>query len=155
MTIRRRKFIVSLLLHVPFLLILYVLQATVFTSLPLFGVKPLILPVAVVGVALFEGSTKGGVFGLFAGQSADGAVYADADDTGYSCRPCMRYGAGTGVPVVSGDYGCFPDCLVVFADVWPAVFPRSRTFAASGYGHPSDSVFPVFHDSNLLLRACD
>ena len=71
MTIRRRKFIVSLLLHVPFLLILYVLQATVFTSLPLFGVKPLILPVAVVGVALFEGSTKGGVFGLFAGMLCD------------------------------------------------------------------------------------
>lgn len=71
MTTRRRKFIVSLLLHAPYLLLLYILQATFFTSLTLFGVKPLILPVAVVGVALFEGPAKGGAFGLFAGMLCD------------------------------------------------------------------------------------
>lgn len=71
MTLRRRKFLISLLMHVPFILIVYVLQTTLFTSPTLFGVKPLLMPLAVIGVALFEGPYKGGVFGLFAGILCD------------------------------------------------------------------------------------
>ena len=53
------------------LLILYLLQAIVFVKIRLFGVKPVLLPIAVVGVAVFEGSTVGGAFGLFAGMLSD------------------------------------------------------------------------------------
>lgn len=50
---------------------LYILQAMIFTHLPIFGVKPLLLPVAVMCVALFEGTAGGGAFGLFAGILCD------------------------------------------------------------------------------------
>ena len=53
------------------LLILYQLQAIVFAKGGLLGVKPVILPLAVAGVAIFEGSTTGGTFGLFAGMLFD------------------------------------------------------------------------------------
>ena len=66
--------IIKALLYVPYLLIAYLLQATVFTHLPVFGIMPLILPVAVVGVAVNEGSVAGGIFGIFAGILCDVAL---------------------------------------------------------------------------------
>ncbi len=71
MTHRKRKILISLLLHAPFLLVLYFLQTTLFSSPVLFGVKPLLLPLAVIGVSLFEGPQKGGIFGIFAGILCD------------------------------------------------------------------------------------
>lgn len=53
------------------LIVLYALQAMVFPYLKIFGIKPLILPVAVMCVSLFEGSARGGLFGLFAGILCD------------------------------------------------------------------------------------
>ncbi len=63
--------LVKLLILAPYLILLYILQATVFTRVTLMGVKPLLLPMAVAGVAMFFGRTDGGVFGLFAGMLMD------------------------------------------------------------------------------------
>ena len=67
----RPRTLITVLLHALLLITLYFFQAAVFPYLPLFGVKPLILPVAVVGVALLEGVVSGGMFGLFAGILCD------------------------------------------------------------------------------------
>ncbi|MBR7082285.1 MAG: hypothetical protein IKI49_06270 [Oscillospiraceae bacterium] len=67
----KRRTAVKVLLYAVTLIILYMLQAVVFSELKLLGVKPLIIPLAVVGVAIFEGSHGGGVFGLFAGMLFD------------------------------------------------------------------------------------
>lgn len=67
----KNRTLIKLLILAPYLIVLYILQSTVFTHLPLFGVKPLILPVAVVGVAIFQGRTDGGIFGIFAGMFMD------------------------------------------------------------------------------------
>ena len=60
-----------LVLYAVLSLLLYLLQAAVFTRIRIFGVKPLILPVAVVCIALFEGSFTGGIFGLICGVLCD------------------------------------------------------------------------------------
>lgn len=54
-----------------FLFVLYIFQAFVFPRVLLFGVKPLILPVAAIGVGYFSGGIKGGVFGLLCGLLCD------------------------------------------------------------------------------------
>ena len=65
------KKIWNVLLYIPLLLLAYILQGMVFSMLPIFGAKPLIIPLAVVGIALFGGYFRGGVFGLFAGILCD------------------------------------------------------------------------------------
>ncbi len=54
-----------------FLLVLYISQAFVFPRVVIRGVKPLIIPVAAIGVGFFGGGVKGGVFGLFSGILCD------------------------------------------------------------------------------------
>lgn len=71
MSDRKRRVAVKIFILGPYLVLLYILQATVFTHISLFGAKPLILPLATVGVALFGGCVEGGVFGLFAGMLMD------------------------------------------------------------------------------------
>ena len=61
----------KMLAYFGFLILLYILQAMVFPYLTIFGVKPLILPVAVMCASLFDGSVRGGVFGLGAGMLCD------------------------------------------------------------------------------------
>ncbi len=56
-----------------FLFVLYILQAFVFPRVLLWGVKPLIMPAAAIGVGYFSGGIKGGVFGLFCGLLCDAA----------------------------------------------------------------------------------
>lgn len=71
---RHRKRIttaISILLHALFLIIVYIFQGAIFPYLRLGGLVPLLLPVAVTGVALYEGCDTGGVFGLFAGILCD------------------------------------------------------------------------------------
>jgi len=50
---------------------IYILQGIVMPNLKIFGTMPLIFPVAVMCVALLEGSVSGGVFGLFSGIACD------------------------------------------------------------------------------------
>jgi len=57
------------------LMVLYILQFAVFSRLRIFGIAPLILPMAVIGVGLFEGPTWGGAFGLAAGVLSDSAFF--------------------------------------------------------------------------------
>lgn len=54
-----------------FLFVLYILQAFVFPRVIFWGVKPLIIPVAAIGVGYFNGGMKGGIFGLFCGLFCD------------------------------------------------------------------------------------
>ena len=67
----KNRTLIKILIILPYLLVLYILQAMVFTHVTLWGVKPLIMPLAVVGVALFHGRVTGGVFGIFAGMLMD------------------------------------------------------------------------------------
>lgn len=66
-----KDIVIRILTHSVLLLVLFVLQSMFFSRLRIFGVAPLILPVAVVGVALFEGPSWGGVFGVAAGLFCD------------------------------------------------------------------------------------
>lgn len=72
----KRKFtpILKILLHLPLLLLAYILQDMIFTRLEVFGARPLVLPVAVAAVAMFEGSVRGGIFGLAAGILCDASL---------------------------------------------------------------------------------
>ena len=70
---KRRKAL-KVLLYAVTLITLYLFQAVVFTQIRLLGVRPLIVPIAAVGMALFEGSRKGALYGLFAGILCDVAM---------------------------------------------------------------------------------
>ena len=65
------KSVLKALAYFGLLLLLYILQAMVFPYIKVFGVKPLILPVAVMCVSLFDGYLRGGLFGLAAGMLCD------------------------------------------------------------------------------------
>jgi len=66
-----KRFLKKLGLHALLLIIVYILQHYVFSRIPVWDVKPLILPVAVIGVGFFGGAVWGGVFGIFAGILCD------------------------------------------------------------------------------------
>ncbi len=68
---RKNGVLIKGLILAPYLIILYLLQSTVFTHLQLMGTKPLLLPVAAAGIAFFCGRVEGGVFGLLAGMLMD------------------------------------------------------------------------------------
>lgn len=53
------------------LLVSFALQDLILSRLPVFGVRPLLIPSVVVAVALFEGGLWGGFVGLTAGFFAD------------------------------------------------------------------------------------
>ena len=61
-------------LHVLYLLLLYLLQAVVFSRLRILGAAPLLLPLAAVGFGLYEGGLHGGLWGLAAGVLCDAAM---------------------------------------------------------------------------------
>lgn len=63
--------LIKIITHALMLLVLFVLQSMVFSRLRIMGASPLILPVAVVGVALLEGATWSGAFGIAAGVFCD------------------------------------------------------------------------------------
>ena len=58
-----------------FLLVAYfLLQDSIFSQLPLFGVVPLLMPVCCTAIALAEGMERGGAFGVVAGVLCDIAI---------------------------------------------------------------------------------
>jgi rod shape-determining protein MreD len=65
------KIPVVLIAHILFIIIVYILQSMIFTYIPIGGVYPVLLPIAVVGIATFEGSFRGGGYGLLAGMLCD------------------------------------------------------------------------------------
>jgi len=68
---KRLTFIVTILLHAVLLITVYMFQGAIFPHLRIGGIVPLFLPVAVTGIALYEGSGTGGICGLFAGMLCD------------------------------------------------------------------------------------
>lgn len=60
-----------LIAHILFIIIIYIIQSMVFTYIPINGIFPVLLPIAVVGLATFEGSSRGGGYGLLAGILCD------------------------------------------------------------------------------------
>ncbi len=62
---------VRMLVTVMYLIFAYILQSMVLTRLTIFGVKPLILPLVVAGMALFGGHAFGCTVGLMAGILCD------------------------------------------------------------------------------------
>lgn len=61
----------DLILHIVFIIIVYIFQSMVFTYIPIDDIIPILLPIAVVGIATFEGSSRGGGYGLLAGMLCD------------------------------------------------------------------------------------
>jgi len=61
----------SILLHALLLIIVYVFQGAIFPFVRIGGLVPLLLPVVVTGIALYEGRYVGGLSGLFAGILCD------------------------------------------------------------------------------------
>ncbi|NLM84516.1 MAG: hypothetical protein GX189_07435 [Clostridiales bacterium] len=72
---RRIKIPFVLVLHIAFIVAVYALQAMIFPHLPIAGYVPVLLPVAAVGIALFEGASRGGGYGLLAGMLCDVAFH--------------------------------------------------------------------------------
>ncbi|HHT17873.1 MAG TPA: hypothetical protein GXZ77_09240 [Papillibacter sp.] len=72
---RQIKIPLVLILHIVFIVAVYMLQAMVFPYLPVGGYVPVLLPIAVVGIALFEGAFRGGGYGLLAGMLCDVAFH--------------------------------------------------------------------------------
>ena len=68
---RRRVFVVTILLHALFLTITYIFQGMIFPHLRLYGYTPLLLPIVSTGAAVYEGRDTGGIVGLFAGILCD------------------------------------------------------------------------------------
>jgi len=68
---KKRTILIRILLHTLFLLFVYIFQGVIFPFLRINGLVPLMLPVAVTGIALYEGRYTGGISGLFAGILCD------------------------------------------------------------------------------------
>ncbi len=65
------KIAAKVIQHALLLIIVYILQGLVFPYLRLREMVPLLLPVAAVCVAMFDGGFYGGIFGLAAGMFCD------------------------------------------------------------------------------------
>ncbi len=70
-SISKIKIPIVLIVHILFILVVYIFQSMVFTYVPIDGIIPILLPIAVVGIATFEGSSRGGGYGLLAGMLCD------------------------------------------------------------------------------------
>ena len=60
-----------LIAHILFIVTIYIFQSMVFTYIPIDGIVPILLPIAVVGIATFEGASQAGGYGLLAGMLCD------------------------------------------------------------------------------------
>ena len=70
----RRDFLTKWLIYVLAFLPVWFLESYVLSRVKLFGVSPMLLPLAAVTVAVLEGGAAGGAFGLFVGAVCD-AMY--------------------------------------------------------------------------------
>ncbi len=66
-----KDFTIKWLAYALALLPVWFLEAYLFSALPLFGVKPMLLPLCAVSVATLEGSAAGAGFGLLVGMLFD------------------------------------------------------------------------------------
>jgi len=68
---KKRAVVITVFLHALLLITVYIFQGVIFPFLRVNGLVPLMLPVAVTGIALYEGRYTGGISGLFAGILCD------------------------------------------------------------------------------------
>jgi len=68
---KKKELIISILLHTLFIISVYIFQGVIFPHIRLAGFVPLLLPIASIGIALYEGRYTGGIAGLFAGILCD------------------------------------------------------------------------------------
>lgn len=68
-----KKRILHIAKHVVILWLIFLLQTLLLSRFRLFGIAPLLLPIAVVSIALFEGAHWGASMGLLAGIMSDAA----------------------------------------------------------------------------------
>ena len=61
----------TIIYHGVLLLVVYFLSSVIIPYTRTFSLVPLLLPICAVGIALFEGGVRGGVFGLVAGMLCD------------------------------------------------------------------------------------
>lgn len=74
----RRDFIIKWTVHAVALLPLWLLELFVLPRLPVFGVSPMLLPLAAVAVAVLEGPASGAGFGLAVGVVWNATLYGAA-----------------------------------------------------------------------------
>jgi len=67
----RRAKVISIILHALFVIMVYIFQGMIFPYLRVYGMVPLLLPIACAGIAVYEGCHAGGIAGLFAGILCD------------------------------------------------------------------------------------
>jgi len=68
---KKKAITISIILHALLLILVYVFQGVIFPFVRFSGYVPLLLPVVVTGIALYEGRYVGGLSGLFAGILCD------------------------------------------------------------------------------------
>ena len=68
---KRRKLIVSVILHALLMIAVYLFQGAIFPYMRLNGLVPLLLPLVCTGVAVCQGRVAGGISGIFAGIFCD------------------------------------------------------------------------------------
>jgi rod shape-determining protein MreD len=68
---KKHRLIIPIALYGVLFLIAYIFQSMIFPYLRIVGLVPLILPIISTGIAVYQGSTAGGISGLFAGVFCD------------------------------------------------------------------------------------
>lgn len=71
MTDQKKRPVARAIIYFVYLIFIFILQSMIMSRYPIFGAKPLILPLVAVSAALFYGRVTGGVVGLFAGMLTD------------------------------------------------------------------------------------
>lgn len=89
----RHDFLVKWGVYALALLPVWLLETYVFARLPLFGVRPMLLPLAVAAVSVLEGAAAGAGFGLGVGALAVACGGAEA----WQILVMMAAGLGTGL----------------------------------------------------------
>ena len=89
-----KDFTVKWLAYALALLPVWLLEAFVLSRYPLFGVKPMLLPLAAIAVATLEGATAGAGFGLGVGMLFDAV---SAGPSGGMILALAMLGLGTGL----------------------------------------------------------
>lgn len=104
----RRDFILKWFFFGLALLPVWWLDAYVLNRFPLFGVIPMLLPVAAVAVAVQEGAVAGAGFGLFVGVLCDATYYgSNGSMTVCLCLLCCGAGALAQYVLSPNFGGCF------------------------------------------------
>lgn len=112
-----RDFVIKWLVYGIALLPVWFAQCFLLSSYPLFGVKPMLLPLCAMAVATLEGPVGGAGFGLFAGMVFDASV-SGPPGVMILLTALLGYGAGTVTRYIlrqdlSGCFLCSVAALVI------------------------------------------